>query len=347
MISLFITMCTFRKQWTFFEMLKTTDDVLSKDFAVITPKKFYRSLALIATISVNVFMSLVVLSTYQLFVTVLGVPSFVVTFSYYLSNIPYYCVVMVFYFSTTTITRRFYYVNNILRQLAPQDIPKNVFELCSRTEKNDLHVPTIALTEIYSIYGSHLKKNLPMSPPNKSYKAEDDIKKEIRKLTLKLESQQDSLWKRFMRRNVIDVEEYKLAKCRDTDQVIELLTKLLDVHDLLLDCINLQNEILSFQILMIIAQIFVFEVFALFSLYRTMYNLDSDSNWFAFANAFWLFLYNTTLYTVLSISTECVTEGKLTGTYCHKVINKISHFADPRIIEKVNNRNDRLSTLLC
>lgn len=335
MISLVITMCTFRKQWTFFEMLKTADDVLSRDFAVITPKKFYRSFAWIATISINIFMTIVVFMTYLLFSTVLRVPSFVVSFSYYLSNMPYYSIVIVFYFSTTTITRRFYYVNNILRQLVPHDIPKNIFELSSRTEKNDLHVPTIALTEIYSIYGSHLKKNLPMSPPNKGYRNDDKIKKEIRQLTIKLEKQQDNFWQRFKRRNVIDVEEYKLAKICDPEKVIDHLTKLLDVHDLLLDCINLQNEILSFQILMIIAEIFVFEVFAFFSLYRTMFNENSSSNLFALANLFWLIFYNATLYLVMSISTECVTEGKLTGTYCHKVINKISHHADPRIIEKV------------
>lgn len=335
MISLLVAMCTFRRQWAFFEKIKNIDDVLSKDFAVITPKKIFRTIALLLILFLNAVLFGVLVVNYYTYSTVLGIPSIGICISYYLANLPYFCVIMTFGFSVSAITRRFYYLNNILRQISANDIPKNVFELCSRTSKNDRHNPTIALNEIYSIYGGHFKKSLHMSPPNKSNQNQDEMKKEIKKLTKKLENHEGGFWEKIKRRNVIEIEEFKLSKMSDTDSVIDHLTKLLDTHDLLLDSINLQNEILSFQILLIVAQIFVFEVFALFSLYRTMYNTASESNVLAFGNFAWLIIYNLILYIIMSSASKCVTEGKLTGTYCHKVINKIAHFADPKIIEKV------------
>lgn len=335
MASLLIAMGTFRRQWKFFEIMESVDEILKKDFAVITPRKIFRLAASTFIIALNVFLFGLLVLTYYTYTSVLDFSPVSLCISYYLANLPYFCVILVFSFSTSSIHRRFYYVNNILRQLTPHDIPKNMFELCSRTSKNQRHNPTIALDEIYSIYGGHFKKSLPMSPPNKNHKNRDDIKKEIKMLTMKLEKNEENFWEKIVRRNVIEIEEFKLSKICDVENVIEHLTKLLDTHDLLLDCINIQNEILSFQILLIVAQIFVFEVFAFFSLYRTMYNTATESNVLAFGNALWLIIYNIILYIIMSGASECVTEGKLTGTYCHKVINKIAHTADPRIIEKV------------
>lgn len=334
MVALVVAMCTFRKQWTFFETVKEIDDVLTVDFAVITPKKIFRTISLFSLALNNLMLLGLFVLTYYVFSTVLQSQPISICISYYLANLPYSCVVVIFYFSMTAITRRFYQVNNILRQLAPRDIPKNVFALASRTESNDRHQPTIALNEIYSIYGGYMKKPLPMSPPSKN---SDDLKKEIKKLTTKLENREHSFLQEVLRRDIIEIEEYKLAKMNTVEEVIEHLTKLLDVHDMLLDCIGLQNEILSFQILLIVAQIFVFEVFALFSLYRVLYNTSTNSNVLALLNAVWLLVYNFILHIIMSKSSECVNEGRLTGTYCHKVINKISSTADPRIIEKVRD----------
>lgn len=332
MISLFVAMCTFRKQWTFFEILCEIDEMLTKDFSVITPKKVFRIMSiLVITLVSGVLLALVCL-TYYVYNAALGIPSLSICLSYFLANLPYCCVIMIFFFTTSAITRRFYYVNNILLQLASNHMPKNVFEVCSRTSMNDRYMPTIELNEIYSIYGGYAKKGWPTTPP---YKNQNEMKKEMKKLTTKLESREESTWKKFARRNVIDVEEFKLAKMKDPDEIIEHLTKLLDIHDMLLDCINMQNEILSFQILLIVAQIFVFEVFALFSLYRTLYNTTPESNVLAIANVFWFVIYNFILYFIMTTASECVYEGKLAGTCCHKVINKVAHTADQRIVEKV------------
>lgn len=335
MLSLLVAILTYRKQWTFFEMVNNVDEVLIKDFAVITPKKVYRKIIFIFIMLLNMMLALLVVLTYYVYHVVLEIPSLLICVSYYLANLPYFSIIVIFYTSTNTLHRRFFYVNNILRQLAPHDVPKNVFELCSRSSKNDRHQPTIVLNEIYSIYGGHLRKVTPMSPPSKSFKSKDGMEREIKKLTSKLESREENFFSQMKARNLIDVEEFKLSKMEDVDQIIEHLTKLLDVHDILLDCISLQNEILSFQILAIVAQIFVFVVFALFSLYRTIYNTEGNSNILAFANIFWLVVYNSALYTIMSISSKCMHEGKLTGTCVHKVINKIALYADPRIVEKV------------
>lgn len=338
MISLLVAMCTFRKQWTFFEMIKSVDDILSKEFAVITPKKVTFTITLAVIGFLCIVITSLVCMVFYMYSEIMGIPSYVICFSYFLANLPYFCVVMMFYFSTSSITRRFFYVNNLIRQLSPQDIPKKVFELCSRTAANDRLKPTIELNEIYSIYGSYLKKSMPLTSPNKNFNSQDDIKKEIKKLTMKLENREENFWEKFKRRNVIEIEEFKLTKIKNADEVIEHLTKLLDVHDTLLDCINLQNEILSFQILLMVAQIFVFEVFALFSLYRTMYNTSEASNMLVIANVTWLAVYDLILFIIMYTTGQCVNEGKLTGTYCHKVINKISHNVDSQIIEKVRLR---------
>lgn len=133
------------------------------------------------------------------------------------------------------------------------------------------------------------------------------------------------------------IEEYKTRKCDDVDTLLDSLTKLVDLHDKLLDCMNLANELLSFQILLIVAQIFVFGVFAWFSLYRVLYSSGSESSVLAFTNFFWICYYDIFMATIISIAHGCVHEAKFTGTAVHKVINKIAHQADVRIIEKVNN----------
>ena len=336
MIALMVAITTFRKQWTFFETLKNVDDILSKDFSVITPKKISRTISYLVIAFVCHVLVIITVTSFYAYYEVLKFLPYAVGISYLLVNLPYYSIIIVFYFSTDSITRRFYYINNILRQITPQDIPKKTFEICSRSVKNDRLKPTIELSEIYSIYGSYLKKSIPLTPPNKNFNYQDDIKKEIKKLTMKLESREENIWEKFKRRNVIEVEEFKLAKLKNPDEVVEHLTKLLDIHDSLLDCINLQNEILSFQILLMVAQIFVFEVFALFSLYRTMYTTDVESNSITiFMNVSWLVLYNINLFVIMHTSSKCVNEGKLTGTYCHKVINKVTQSVDSRIIEKV------------
>ena len=133
------------------------------------------------------------------------------------------------------------------------------------------------------------------------------------------------------------IEEYKIRKCDDVDKLLDSLTKLVDLHDKLLDCMNLANELLSLQILMIVGLIFIFGVFAWFSLYRVIYSTGSELSVLAFTNCFWICYYNLFMVTILSIAHGCVSEAKFTGTAVHKVINKIAHHADHRIIEKVDN----------
>lgn len=329
MVSLIVAMCTFHKQWTFYEMVKSVDDDLTKDFAVIIPKKIFRLLAELIIIVLSLFLLLVVVITYFIYIHVLKINSFFLCLSSLLANFPYFCIVLMFYCSTSSISIRFHVINSILRQLSPKNVPKNTFELCSRTSQNDRLKPTIALDEIFSIY---LNRSSLASPPNKNF-----IKKEIMELTSKIERNEENTWLRLKKQNIIEVEEFKMTKMANADFVIEHLTKLLDMHDVLLDCLIIQNELLSFQILLIVAQIFVFGVFAFFSLYRTaMYNIASASNILAFSNGFWLLVYVAMLFIIMNTATKCVSNGKFTGTCCHKVINNICTSTDQRIVEKVS-----------
>jgi hypothetical protein len=202
-------------------------------------------------------------------------------------------------------------------------------------------MPTISVAEIYSIYGKS-KKISPLTPQRNSMK-NFQYQKEVKKLEIQMKKQDDGFFKRLQRSEMIELEEYTLSNIKNVDETIENLTKILDIHDVLLDGISIQNEIFSFQILLIIAQIFIFEVFALFSIYRTLKSEMAQSQALAFINAFWFILHNYVLLTVIFISTRCVEEGKYTGTCVHKVINKIANHADQRIIEKLSIMSHQLT----
>ena len=329
MISLVVSLLTHQKQWSFFERVDQIDHILKNDFAILTPKKIARTIVLGFLLFINLSVILLIIMSYYV-IEMLGLPSLMLCISYYVANLPYVVIIMQFCFSANAITKRFFYINNCFRQLANNDIPK-VFDLCSRNEKNERHTPTISLQEIYSIYGGYqTRKNIGSKDLN--------VKEEIKKLTMQLRKQDEGILEQFKRRHLIEVEEYKVAKLSNVtvDTTLEHLTKLVDLHDDLLDCISLQNQILSFQILLIISQIFVFGVITYFSLYRSAYN--PQSNILAYNNIIWIFLYNVILVVIMSFANKCIYEGKFTGTAVHKVINKLSNYrtVDARIIEKVN-----------
>lgn len=331
MISLVVSLLTHKKQWSFFERMEQIDIILKNDFAILTPKKIARTIVLGFLIFINLSIILLVIMSYYV-LEMLRVPSTMLCLSYYVANLPYVVVIIQFCFSANAITKRFFYINNIFRQLANNDIPK-VFDICSRNEKNERHTPTISLQEIYSIYGGYqTRKNIGSRDMN--------VKDEIKKLTMQLRKQDEGFVEQFKRRHLIEVEEYKVAKLTNVtvDTTLEHLTKLVDLHDDLLDCISLQNQILSFQILLIISQIFVFGVITYFSLYRSAKQNNPQTNILAYNNIIWILLYNVILIVVMSFANQCIYEGKFTGTAVHKVINKLSNYrsVDTRIIEKVS-----------
>lgn len=188
MISLLVGLGTYQKQWTFFETIDRVDKTLNKDFCVVTPKKVDQSILWLIVIAVNVVMLFFIALTYVVYES-LGVPAMMLSASYFLIYLPYSAVVMGFSFSCQSIRRRFYYVNNIFRQLASNDIPK-VFDICSRNEKNERLTPTISLQEIYSIYGGYYARKNP--PQQKGYNAKEEFNREISKLTQQLEKREDS-----------------------------------------------------------------------------------------------------------------------------------------------------------
>lgn len=337
-------MLTFKKQWRLFELMDGVDEVLRKDFTLLTPKQVYRTILQISiAIMLLIIISLITL-TYYVYNVLLQFPSWMISISYFLSNMPYATVILLFYFSSNTIRRRFHSINCILFQLSPDDIPKNMFEICSIDDKNDRHMPTISVAEIYQIYGTKTNKKISaMSPPSGKVNKGWVYEKEVKKLESKIVSNENGIMQQIRRIDVIELEEMKLSHVKDVDGTIEYLTKLLDLHDVLLDGISLQNEIFSFQLLLIVAQIFIFEVFALFSLYRIWYNDLAQSKAIAFINVFWFILYNLVLYIITSRATACVDEARYMGTCVHKVINKIADRVDSRIIDKLSVMSHQLT----
>lgn len=145
----------------------------------------------------------------------------------------------------------------------------------------------------------------------------------------------------FKRRDIIEIEEFKITKLKSIDATLDYLTKLVDIHDDLLDCIALQNQVLSFQILLITGQIFVLFVVSLFSLYRSLYN----PNQLVLINLFWISMNSFILILIMTMASDCIYEGKFTGTSVHKVINKLTlnyNKVDEKIIEKVRNYSNKL-----
>lgn len=190
MISLLFGIGTHQKQWVFLETLDRIDKMLTKDFSVITPRKISRTILWIIVVVVNIMLFLLITLTYFVYEN-LGIPPLTICASYYISFLPYAAVVMCFCFSSQSIERRFFYINNIFRQLASNNIPK-VFDLCSRNEKNERLTPTISLQEIYSIYGSqYARRNMQQQYKGQSVK--EEFNREIKKLTQQLERREDGL----------------------------------------------------------------------------------------------------------------------------------------------------------
>jgi hypothetical protein len=330
MISLIVGVITHRKYWSFYEILDHVDKTLSKDFSIITPRKVARTMIMSVLTGVNLVLFLLVAITYYVYES-LEIPSLMLSLSYYAANLPYAAVVTQFCFSTAAIEKRFYYINNIFRQLASNDIPK-VFDICARNEKNERHTPTISLQEIYTVYGGHhMRKNI----SSRGVNVKEEFNREIKKLTMQLEKRDESLIEQYKRKDVIEVQEFKITKLSSVETVMEHLTKLVDIHDELLDAISLHNQILAFQVLMIFGQIFSFSVITFFSLYRSLFH--PQANILAYTNIFWIFLYTFILIVVMNSASSCVYEGKFTGTAVHKVINKLSNYnnVDFRIIDRV------------
>lgn len=189
MISLLVGMGTYQKQWKFLETIDRIDKTLNKDFCVITPKKISQKILWVIVFGINVMLFLLIALTYYVYESIDGMARMICA-SYYISFLPYSSVVMGFCTSSQTIQKRFYYINNIFRQLASNDIPK-VFDICARNEKNERLTPTISLQEIYSIYGGYYaRKNLPM---HKGQSVKEEFNREIKKLTQQLEKREDGI----------------------------------------------------------------------------------------------------------------------------------------------------------
>lgn len=105
-ISLIIALLTFKKQWKFYEMLKDVDDVLNKDFKLLTPKRIFESILKISIALLVMIISILIALTYFVYDVLLGISSMRICISYFLSNLPCSAVIIMFYFSSNVLRRR-------------------------------------------------------------------------------------------------------------------------------------------------------------------------------------------------------------------------------------------------
>lgn len=179
MISLAINMCTYRKQWTFFETICEVDDILTKDFNLVTPKKVFRFFTSLIVVAINVGLIILVGFTYLLYESYLKISNYNIYISYYLSNLPYMIVISIFCFSVTTIRRRMIYINNLFGRMFDTYIANDIFKF--RKDNSD-YIPTIAFNEIYSIYSKPKNFKKSSIKKNQIYKTKEEVNREIQKV---------------------------------------------------------------------------------------------------------------------------------------------------------------------
>lgn len=179
MISLAINLCTYRKQWTFFETICEVDDILTKDFNLVTPKKVFRHFITSVVVAVNVGLIILVGFTYYLYESILEISNYNIYISYYLSNLPYMIVISIFCFSVSTIRRRMLYINNLFGRLFDTYIVNDIFKF--RKDNSDF-IPTIAFNEIYSIYSKPKNFKTSSVKKNQIYKTKEEVNREIQKV---------------------------------------------------------------------------------------------------------------------------------------------------------------------
>jgi len=105
-ISLIIAILTYKKQWKLFEMMDGVDEILRRDFTLLTPKQVYSTIIQISiAVSIMIIGCLISL-TFYVYNVVLNFPSWMICISYFLYNMPYATLLLLFYFSSNTIKRR-------------------------------------------------------------------------------------------------------------------------------------------------------------------------------------------------------------------------------------------------
>ena len=179
MISLAINMCTYNKQWTFFETICEVDDILTKDFNLVTPKKVFRFFTSFLVVAINVGLIVLVGFTYFLYESYLKLSNYNIYISYYLSNLPYMIVISIFCFSVTTIRRRMIYINNLFGRMFDTYIANDIFKF--RKDNSDF-IPTIAFNEIYSIYSKPKDIKKSTAKKHQIYKSKEEVNREIQKV---------------------------------------------------------------------------------------------------------------------------------------------------------------------
>lgn len=120
-------------------------------------------------------------------------------------------------------------------------------------------------------------------------------------------------------------------KKRHSQVYINLVLKLADLHDSLVDATVQLNQCFAFQMMNLIAVIFCNNIFATFAIYRVFVRHDYNKFYQAIIQYGWnmyFLVYGMGIVTLGSLLTRT---GKYTAVLCHKAINYIEDDEDPII----------------
>lgn len=124
-------------------------------------------------------------------------------------------------------------------------------------------------------------------------------------------------------------EETESFSKKNTKHLPNLVMKLADLHDSLVDITKLLNHCFAFQMMNVVAGLFLTNIFSTFAIYRVFvrgdfkqfYNASIQFTW----NAYFI-AYGISILTLASIVTRT---GKFSAVLVHKAINFISDDDDP------------------
>lgn len=156
------------------------------------------------------------------------------------------------------IFTRFRYINNML-ELIKNSHPEGVFPVLVESQ------PGLYYGEIFVIYSNSREK---MGENRVAQDSRSILQKIIDYFTKNKVQQGFHLLKKVRNFFFEQIHRLRIQPNSSVQEVKEAINRLIYLHNCMCDCINSMNEAFAFNLLVAVAYMFVFIVFALFSGYR-------------------------------------------------------------------------------
>ncbi|KAG5669291.1 hypothetical protein PVAND_017181 [Polypedilum vanderplanki] len=146
-----------------------------------------------------------------------------------------------------------------------------------------------------------------------------------------------ALYQRFelinssIRHYFVTEEEDEMKPQKPSKVLCKIIAKLADLHDTLVDIVGSFNSCFTFQLMNVIAAMFMTNIFSIFAIYRVFVRYDYGQYERAIIQYAWncyFLLYGLAIITLASLVTRT---GKYTAVIVHKAVNYIFDDDDPVI----------------